>query len=60
MRHLVTDHLQTSTSGGYVHFEKWKAYWRRKIVKSNAATIQKLLPWAHINHFWTLSRMSDY
>lgn len=60
IRHLATDHLQTSASGGHVHFEKWKAYWRWKIVQSDAAKIQKLLPWARINHFWTLSRMSDY
>lgn len=60
MQHLTTDHLQTSNSGGYVHFEKWKAYWNQKTPKLDAAEIKNLLPWSHINGFSTPRRVSEY
>jgi hypothetical protein len=60
MRHLATEHLQTSTSGGYLHFEKWKAYWNQNIPKNYAANIKKLLPWSRIGGFESLRRSLDY
>jgi len=60
MRHLTTDHLQTPASGGYVHFEEWKAYWHRNIPKLGSAKIKDLLPWSRIGHFSALNRKSDY
>ena len=60
VRHLATEHLQTSTSGGYLHFEKWKAYWNQNVPNFFAAKIKKLLPWSRIGDFWPHSRKLDY
>ncbi|GAB7328577.1 hypothetical protein MBLNU13_g00526t2 [Cladosporium sp. NU13] len=62
MRHLSTDHLQTSTStsGGYVHFEQWKAYWRQNIPKDSAAELKNLLPWSRIDYFLAFTRILKY
>lgn len=50
-RHLVTDHLQTSISGGYKHFEEWKGHWHQNIPKAGGHEIKNLLPWSRIHEF---------
>jgi hypothetical protein len=42
-RHLVKDHLYTRSSGGYTHFEEWKALWIKNARKWSS-DIKTLLP----------------
>jgi hypothetical protein len=42
-QHMANDHLYASNSGGYVHFEKWKAYWETSAAKYKSE-VKTLLP----------------
>jgi hypothetical protein len=58
-RHLVNDHLYARSSGGYTHFEKWKAQWIENAPKWDPR-IKTLLPWSRIHIFDYYTRKLDY
>jgi hypothetical protein len=60
IQHLVVEHLHAPQSGGYAHFEQWKAYWCENIPKLRAFEIKDLRPWTRIRDFDTFGRSLDY
>lgn len=58
-RHLANDHLYASSTGGIVHFEKWKAYWENNAPRYRSE-VKDILPWSRIRDFEIYVRKLDY